>query len=347
MARNIPHDAQRRKDTVMERRTLGRTGLEVYPLGFGCGAVGGLMTRGAARDQERAVARALELGINYFDTAPIYGDGESEKNLGRVWKALRPSAYVGTKVRLAPDERGKIAAAVPAALEASLKRLQMERVDLLQLHNVIDGGHPRGLDARQVLEEVVPALDKLKQAGKTRFYGITALGDTASLSRVLEARALDTAQVCYNLLNPSAGGPLPEGFPAQDFDALLPRARAAGVGAIVIRVLAGGALSGVETRPAVVAPSVEPIASGPDYVADVRRGRALDALVREGHVGSVVEAALRFPLGSPGVSTVLVGYSTLEHLEYAAASMAKGPLPAAAMERLNALWRGWARGGVQ
>jgi aryl-alcohol dehydrogenase-like predicted oxidoreductase len=86
----------------MERRILGRTGLEVNPLGFGCGAVGGLMTRGAAHDQERAVARALELGINYFDTAPIYGDGESEKSLGRVWKVLRPAAYVGTKVRLAP-----------------------------------------------------------------------------------------------------------------------------------------------------------------------------------------------------------------------------------------------------
>jgi aryl-alcohol dehydrogenase-like predicted oxidoreductase len=330
----------------MERRTLGRTGLEVNPLGFGCGAVGGLMTRGAARDQERAVARALELGINYFDTAPIYGDGESEKSLGRVWKALRPAAYVGTKVRLAPDERGRIAAAVPAALEASLQRLQMERVDLLQLHNVIDPAHPRGVDARQVLEEVVPALDKLKQAGKVRFYGITALGDTASLSKVIEARAIDTAQVCLNLLNPSAAGPVPKGFPAQDFDGLLPRARAAGVGAIVIRVLAGGALSGTETRHAVAAPEVEPIASGPDYVADVRRGRTLDALVREGHVGSVVEAALRFPLSSPGVSTVLVGYSTLDHLEYAAASMAKGPLPASAVARLAALWRGWAGGGA-
>jgi aryl-alcohol dehydrogenase-like predicted oxidoreductase len=326
----------------MERRTLGRTGLEVFPLGFGCGAVGGLMTRGAARDQERAVARALELGINYFDTAPIYGDGESEKSLGRVWKALKPSAYVGTKVRLTPDERGRIAAAVPAALEASLKRLQMDRVDLLQLHNVIEPGHPRGVEARQVLEEVVPALDKLKQAGKTRFYGITALGETASLSRVLDARVLDTAQVCLNLLNPSAAGPVPAGFPAQDFDGLVPRARAAGVGTIVIRVLAGGALSGSESRHAVAAPSVEPIASGPDYVADVRRGRELDALVREGHAGSVVEAALRFPLSSPGVSIVLVGYSTLEHLEFAAASMAKGPLPPAAMARLEAIWKGWA-----
>ncbi|HKZ05974.1 MAG TPA: aldo/keto reductase [Methylomirabilota bacterium] len=326
----------------MERRTLGRTGLEVNPLGFGCGAVGGLMTRGEARDQERAVARALELGINYFDTAPIYGDGESERNLGRVWKALKPAAYVGTKVRLSPDERGRIAAAVPAALEASLKRLQMERVDLLQLHNVIDPAHPRGVDARKVLEEVVPALDKLKQAGKARFYGITALGETASLSRVLEARALDTAQVCLNLLNPSAAGPVPRGFPAQDFDGLLPRARANGVGAIIIRVLAGGALSGTESRHAVAAPEVEPIASGPDYVADVRRGRTLDALAREGHAGSVVEAALRFPLSSPAVSTVLVGYSTLDHLEYAAACMAKGPLPPAALQRLAEIWKGWA-----
>jgi aryl-alcohol dehydrogenase-like predicted oxidoreductase len=328
----------------MERRTLGRTGLEVNALGFGCGAVGGLMTRGDARDQERAVARALELGINYFDTAPIYGDGESERNLGRVWKALKPAAYVGTKVRLSPGERGRIAAAVPAALEASLERLQMERVDLLQLHNVIDPAHPRGVDARKVLEEVVPALDKLKQEGKTRFYGITALGETASLSRVLEARVLDTAQVCLNLLNPSAAGPVPKGFPAQDFDGLLPRARAHGVGAIIIRVLAGGALSGTESRHAVAAPEVEPIASGPDYVADVRRGRMLDALVREGHVGSVVEAALRFPLSSPAVSTVLVGYSTLDHLEYAAACMAKGPLPPAALQRLAEIWKGWAGG---
>ena len=98
----------------MELRTLGRTGLRVSALGFGAGAVGGLMTRGAAADQERAVARALELGINYFDTAPIYGDGESEKNLGRVWKTLRPAAAVGTKVRLAPEERSRIGAAITA-----------------------------------------------------------------------------------------------------------------------------------------------------------------------------------------------------------------------------------------
>ena len=69
-------------------------------LGFGCGAVGGLMVRGDPADQERAVARALEAGVNYFDTAVAYGDGESEKNLGRILRKLKPAdAIVGTKVR--------------------------------------------------------------------------------------------------------------------------------------------------------------------------------------------------------------------------------------------------------
>src|SRR5579884_2458047 len=96
----------------MDRRVLGRTGLEVSLLGFGCGAVGGLMVKGAAADQERAVARALDLGVNYFDTASMYGNGESEKNLGRVWKALKPKAYVGTKVRLPATEPKAIGAAI-------------------------------------------------------------------------------------------------------------------------------------------------------------------------------------------------------------------------------------------
>src|SRR5216684_8291764 len=121
----------------MEKRRLGRTGLDVSLLGFGCGAVGGLMVKGAAADQERAAARALELGINYFDTAAQYGNGESEKNLGRVIKSLKPDIYVGTKVRLPPTERGKIGAAIAAALERSLTRLQLERVDLFQFHNAI------------------------------------------------------------------------------------------------------------------------------------------------------------------------------------------------------------------
>ena len=81
----------------MQTRPFGRTGLQLSVLGFGCGAVGGLMVRGTPADQERAIARALEAGVNYFDTAWQYGEGESEKNLGRILRTLRPAnAVVGT-----------------------------------------------------------------------------------------------------------------------------------------------------------------------------------------------------------------------------------------------------------
>jgi L-galactose dehydrogenase/L-glyceraldehyde 3-phosphate reductase len=324
----------------MERRVLGKTGVQVAVLGFGCGAVGGLMVRGTPADQERAIARALALGINYFDTAPAYGDGDSEKNLGRVLKALKPDVVVGTKFRVPDDQRGRAAQAVTTSLETSLGRLGLDRVDLLQLHNPIsEGGRDRTIAAAAVLDQVVPALQDLRRQGKIRFFGITALGDTPALHRVIDARVLDTAQVCFNLLNPSAGVPLPLGYPAQDFGELLGHTRAAAMGTIGIRVLAGGALSGVEARPPLGIPSVEPIASGPDYAADVERARRFEALVREGHSKSLVEAGIRFAISNQGMSTSLVGDSTFDQLEYAAAAAEKGPLPEAALDRLAALWR--------
>ena len=84
----------------MEYRTLGRTGLRVSALGFGCGNLGGPMVRGAAADRERAVARAIELGINYFDTAPSYGRGKSERHRGEALRALSADVVVGTKFRI-------------------------------------------------------------------------------------------------------------------------------------------------------------------------------------------------------------------------------------------------------
>ena len=319
----------------METRTLGKTGLKVSVLGFGCGAVGGLMVRGEPADQERAVARALELGINYFDTAPLYGNGESEKNLGKVLAALRPDVFVGTKVRVPQAEFGRIAEAVTASLEASLRRLGREQVDLLQLHNnIFHDSKGDAIAAKSVLEEVVPTLQRLQQQGKIRFYGITAIGDTDALHRVVDSGAIATAQVVYNLLNPSVGAALAPGFRAHDFGNLLERTRKANVGVICIRVLAAGALSGVETRHPLGSPVVEPIASGADYHADVERARRLEALVREGCADSLIEAALRFAIAHDAVGTVLVGYSTLAQLEYAAASVNKGPLPPAPLDRL-------------
>lgn len=324
----------------MEQRVLGRTGASLSVLGFGCGAVGGLMVRGAPADQERAVARALELGINYFDTAAAYGDGASETNLGRVLAKLRPEIFLSTKFTVRPEDRGHIREAVAASLERSLGRLGREQVDLLQLHNrIASGGNDRPLDPATVLDEVVPALDRLRQQGKIRFFGITALGDTPALQRVVEARAFDTAQVCYNLLNPSAARAVPPGFPAQDFRNLLDLAQTAGMGTIGIRVLAGGALSGVETRHPIAMASVAPIASGPDYRADVARARRFEALVAAHYVGSTVEAALRFAISNPAMTTVLIGTSTLQELEIAAAAIEKGPLPTAALDRLDGIWR--------
>ncbi len=320
----------------MEIRTLGRTGLNVSLLGFGCGAVGGLMVRGSPPDQERAVARAIELGINYFDTAAMYGNGESERNLGRVMKSLRPDIRVGTKVRIPAGQRNRIAAAVTELLEASLGRLQLDHVDLFQLHNHITAEGPESdLTPGMVLGEVVPAFERLRKEGKTRFCGITAVGDTPALHEVVDARVFDTAQVSYNLLNPSAGSAVAPGYPAHDFGNLLAHAKAADMGVIAIRVLAAGALSGTEQRHPLGSPSVEPIGSGSSYRIDVERARRLEPLVREGFADTLIELAVRFVISHEAVSTALVGISTLEHLEHAAAAN-KGPLPREAIERITA-----------
>src|SRR3954463_4047381 len=109
----------------MQTRIFGRTGMQLSVLGFGCGAVGGFMVRGDPAEQERVVARAIAAGVNYFDTAVLYGDGQSETNLGRVLQKLKPAGVVvGTKVRIPPAEFGRIADAVTASLEGSLARLR-------------------------------------------------------------------------------------------------------------------------------------------------------------------------------------------------------------------------------
>ncbi len=100
----------------METRKLGRTGLEVSLLTFGCGAVGGLMTKGEAADQMRAVRAALDLGVNFFDTAPTYGNTASETNLGRILTELKPDIVLGTKVRCLPEEKDSIEAATTASM---------------------------------------------------------------------------------------------------------------------------------------------------------------------------------------------------------------------------------------
>jgi L-galactose dehydrogenase/L-glyceraldehyde 3-phosphate reductase len=326
----------------MEMRTFGRTGLRVSTLGFGCGAVGGLMVRGAPEDQERAVARALEAGVNYFDTAAMYGNGESEKNLGRVLAKLKPDVVVGTKVRIPSAEFGRIGAAVSASLEASLTRMGREQVDIFHLHNAITtAGGGESLSAKTVLDEVVPAFEKLREQGKTRFLGITAVGDSAALHQVIDARAFDSAQVSYNMLNPSAGSVLPDGYPAQDYGLMFDHTQAAGVGVVGIRVLAGGALSGAADRHPIASPPPDPIGSANTYDGDLQRARRLLPLMQQGHAGSLPEAAVRFAITHPAMGTILVGMATLAEFEQALAAVNKGPLSQAAMDGLAAVQRGF------
>lgn len=323
----------------MQLRTFGRSGMRISVLGFGCGAVGGLMVRGEPADQERTIARAIANGVNYFDTAVLYGDGESEKNLGRVLQRLKPAGVVvGTKVRVPPGEIDRIADAITMSLEGSLARLGLERVDIFHLHNPITvAGGGSALSARQVLDEVVPAFERLRQQGKIRFTGISALGDTAALHQVIDAGVFDSAQIVYNMLNPSAAEALPQNYPAQDYGRLFEHTKSAGVGVVGIRVLAGGALSGSAERHPIAGMAPEPIGSAIRYDADIQRARRLMPLVNEGFAASLTEAATRFALSHPAMGTILVGMATPQQFEDALAAVEKGPLPQAALDRLSTL----------
>jgi aryl-alcohol dehydrogenase-like predicted oxidoreductase len=321
----------------METRVFGRSGMRLSILGFGCGAVGGLMVRGSPADQDRAVGLALDAGINYFDTAVQYGNGTSETNLGRVLGARRPAGVaVGTKVRVPPGS--PIASTVTESLHASLQRLKMDHVDIFHLHNPItEAGGGEAISVTQVKNEVIPAFEALRKAGKTRFLGITAVGETAALHQVIDAGLIDSAQVSYNMLNPSAATALPANYPAQDYGRMFDHTQKAGVGVVGIRVLAAGALSGIAERHPTASPPPAPIGSAHSYEIDLQRARRLMPLVTEGYASTLAEAATRFAITHPAMGSILVGMATVEEFQASLAAVLKGPLPQAALDRLNAL----------
>jgi aryl-alcohol dehydrogenase-like predicted oxidoreductase len=324
----------------MEYRQLGRTGLRVSALGFGCGAVGGLLVRGDHRDIVEAVAYAIESGINYFDTARSYGDGKSETHLGLALEALGAEVVIGTKVDLRTEEMDDIEGSIAASVEGSLQRLKRERVDLIQLHNPLAAQRrpERGWLSSEDAEVALRAFQKLKEQGKVGAYGINGLGETPAVHKLIATGLADTTQVAYNLLNPSAGQRVPGDFPFQNYEQLIDRATAMQMGTIAIRILAAGALSGSIARHPNAAQSVGPIGTSASYTEDVALARKFAFLVEEGHVETLVEAAIRFVIGTTAVSTALVGLSTMAQLEQAIASANKGPLPVEALARLNEIW---------
>ena len=180
----------------MRYRTLGKTGLDVSEIVFGGGAVGGLLIRADDDTRRQAIARALEAGVNWIDTAPMYGDGASEEAIGWLL-AERPPAerpHIATKALLDPDA-GDLAGQVERSLVESLERLQMDSVDLLQVHNLIYGerGRGNGLSVDDMLEPVRRGLERVRDAGLTRHVGFTANGEPTALRAVMESGFYETA----------------------------------------------------------------------------------------------------------------------------------------------------------
>jgi aryl-alcohol dehydrogenase-like predicted oxidoreductase len=326
----------------VEQRHLGKTRLTVSALGYGAGSVGGLFVRGDPWEQRRAIARALDASITYFDTAPSYGDGRSEENLGRVLCDLGAwnRVVVGTKVRLRPGDIRAPGGAILASVRDSLRRLGRESIDLLQFHNPIVGGGAAPLEtpsggsiALDAMAAVTEGMHEAVRHGYAAHIGFTGLGEAGVLNTLVSEGRYDTVQAYFNALNPSSGFAGASGG-AQDFEGLIDRAAGAGMGVIAIRVMAAGALSAKPDRHPSAGDPGAPLTVGAGYPRDLDQARRLEALARDLGLEGPLELALRFALAKPGISTVLVGYSDVVQLEDAIRWTARGPLPKDSMRRI-------------
>ena len=321
----------------MRYRELGSTGLNISEIVFGAGGVGGLVFRPDRPTRLEAVRRTLDHGINWIDTAPSYGDGQSEENLGWILKELGASPYLSTKVRIGPEHSGDIPGEIERSMDESLRRLQRDSVDLIQLHTAVTrtrGAFRGSISVDDVLGDnsVVTGFERLRSRGLANLFGFTGFGETDCLHELITSGHFQTVQAYHNLLNPSAGRKVPSGFSAHDYGNLIGLAAENGVGVLNIRVLAAGAIVGQEpTGPGAG------LSPGSDASADMQRGtRVREELGDE--AGSMAQTAIRFALVNPGISGVLVGFSAPEHIDEAVAAVDMGPLPDGVMQRLDELY---------
>jgi aryl-alcohol dehydrogenase-like predicted oxidoreductase len=325
----------------MQYRTIGKTSLRVSEIGFGCGNNAVLMVKASYEEQVKAVRHALDRGINYFDTAFAYGLGKSEENLGRILNELKAAAVVSTKIRLEADAVSDVKAATIRAVEAGLRRLQRDRVDFIQLHTrvTIERGTGKrfSLAPGDVLgaNGVIEGFKTMRDRGKVGHFGFSGLGDTKALHELVDSGEFHAFQAYYNLLNPSAGQRVPPGFSALDYDLIIDRAASKGMGAFVIRVLAAGALTSDPSTGG--GSSSEPLSPGSDYSLDLERAKKVkSALNVDGK--DLTQAAIRFGLMKPEVSTVLVGFSNTSHIDEAVACSGAGGLSHQEMANMRKLW---------
>jgi aryl-alcohol dehydrogenase-like predicted oxidoreductase len=321
----------------MQYRTIGKTGLRVSEIGFGCGNNAVLMVKAPHEDQVKAVRHALDMGINFFDTAFAYGLGKSEENLGRILHELDAEPVISTK----PDAVEDLKSTTVRAVEAGLSRLSRARVDFVQLHTrvTLDRGMGKrfSLTPKDVLGRngVIDGFKSMRDRGKVGFFGFSGLGDPKALHELVDSGEFHGFQCYYNLLNPSAGQPVPKNFSALDYGEILDRAAAQGMGAFVIRVLAAGALTSDPSTGG--GGSGQTLSPGSDYPLDLQRAEKVKAAL--GVAGkNLTQAAIRFGLMNEKVSTVLVGFSNTTHIDDAVACSGAPPLSDEQIKKIKMLW---------
>jgi L-galactose dehydrogenase/L-glyceraldehyde 3-phosphate reductase len=325
----------------MQKRRFGRTGLEVPHLTYGGGWVGGLLIRASEAEREAVLDRALAAGIDWVDTAALYGNGVSETVIG-AWLRKVPAERrprISTKFNV-DTSAGDFKAQIERSVAASLGRLGLPKVPLLILHSRVVEPANRVRDNRSLtVAEVLGAggiadiMDGLRKQGLCDFIGLTALGDPGAVRAVVDSGRFDVAQVYYNLINPTAmarGGP---GWTSTDFDGLLEGCAAKDMGVMGIRIFAAGHLATDERHGREMA-----ITANAENAAEEARAAAAWGVLGSQY-GTRAQAALRFGLACPLLSTIVVGIGETWHLDEALAAAAMGPLPASAIADLETLWR--------
>lgn len=303
--------------------TLGRTDLVVTAAGLGCGGHSRLgQSQGATFEESVAVVRrALDLGVNFIDTAASYG---TEEIVGAALAGRREGVVVSSKAHVAaPDGSGQPARELRTSVETSLRKLGTDYIDVFHLHGVQRSQYAF------CLGEVVPEMLALRDEGKIRFLAISERfgGDPGHemLEQAVKDDCWDVMMVGFNLLNPSAR------------DRVFAVTQGAGVGTLIMFAVRR-VLSHPDELRRVVA---DLVASGEVDASSVDLDDPLGFLLRPGEAGaarSVVEAAYRFARHEPGAHVVLTGTGNVAHLEENVSSIAAPPLPAADLDRLRLMF---------
>jgi len=300
----------------MEYRPLGKTGLTVSVAGLGCGGNSRLgLRRGASAEECVALVRtAVDLGVNFLDTAEAYGTEEIVGAASRFYD--RDKLVISTKAIFRGGD--ETADAVTRKVEASLKRLGLDYVDIFHFHAV----HPDAYEHhRNVL---APALAKLKEQGKVRHIGITETGpndpDQKMLSRAVEDAPWEVMMLAYSLMNQGAR------------HKVFPVTRRRGIGTLLMFVVRN-IFSNDAYRRSVAAKLVE---QGELDAALLTDGDPLGFLVSEGAADSITDAAYRYARHTEGVDVVLFGTGNKAHVKANVESILRPALPPAIVERLNA-----------